>query len=100
MSNHSDMSAMLTAPSSTFDSTWYPDSSATNHITPDLGDLTNKASYVGNDQIHIGDGTGLDIHNVGTSFFHTNLSSKVFNLNNLLHVPSITKNLMSVSKFA
>ena len=46
----------------------------------------------------MGNGAGLDIHHIGHSLF-TN-SNRTFVLNNLLHVPNITKNLISVSQFA
>lgn len=91
---------MLTASTTSFDPTWYSDSGVTNYITSDLSNLTNKIIYVGPDQIHIGDGIGLDIHRVGTSSFQSKFNSKVLTLNNLMHVPSFTKNLISVSKFS
>lgn len=34
------MTAMLTAPCTAFDLNWYPDSSVTNHVTPDPNNLT------------------------------------------------------------
>lgn len=42
----------------------------------------------------------MDIHHIGCSSFKSSFNSKVLSLNQLLHVPSITKNLLSVSKFA
>lgn len=51
--------------------------------------------------MHIGNVQGLSINSVGSMSFtspfspHTNLK-----LNNLLHVPSITKNLVSVSQIS
>lgn len=96
----SSMSAMMSAPYSSIDSTWYPDSGASNHLTSDSHNLMTKAAYTGTEKIHIGDGSGLDIHHIGCSSFKSSFNSKVLSLNQLLHVPSITKNLLSVSKFA
>lgn len=59
-----------------------------------------KADYLGHDQIQVGNGASLSIHHVGNSTFSSPFTSKLLSLNQLLHVPSITKNLISVSKFA
>lgn len=86
-----------------FHSLWprlVPDSSATNHITTDVNNLSNKTNYDGTDQIFAWDGTGLHIKHIGSSLFHSPLNSKTFVLKQLLHVASITKNLLNVSKFA
>uniref|UniRef100_A0A803P7H9 Reverse transcriptase Ty1/copia-type domain-containing protein n=1 Tax=Cannabis sativa TaxID=3483 RepID=A0A803P7H9_CANSA len=82
------------------DSNWYPDSGATNHCTPEQQHLTHGAEYDGAEKLFVGNGTGLSIQHVGQSLFSTPYSSKFVLLNNLLHVPDITKNLLSVSKFA
>ena len=84
-----------------YNSIWYPDSGATHHVTPDAGNLMDAVSLSGSDQVHVGNGQGLPITSAGslkfTSPFQPNIS---FKLNNLLLVPSITKNLVSVSQFA
>lgn len=92
------MTAMMSTPYSAFDSNWYPDSGATNHITPDVNNLSSKMSYNGFEQIFVGDASGLEIKHVGSSSFNSNLNSKTLVLKQLLHVPSITKNLISMSK--
>ena len=58
----------------------------------------HASSYHVADQLHIGNGQSLSISHIG----HSNVisSSNLLHLNNLLYVPSITKNLVSVSKFA
>jgi histone deacetylase 1/2 len=77
--------------------TWFPDTSANQHVTPDLGTLTDSAPYLGNNYLHVGDGKGLDISHIG----HTKLHSPkcMFTLSNVLHVPHITKPLLFVQKF-
>ena len=45
-------------------------------------------------------GIGLAIQHIGQSIFPSQFSSKLLALKQLLHVPSISKNLLSVSKFA
>nr|KYP45414.1 Retrovirus-related Pol polyprotein from transposon TNT 1-94 [Cajanus cajan] len=81
-----------------YDDQWYPDSGATNHLTPDLNNLGSRTTTIGQDKIHMGNGQAIGINHTGTSMFHTRMSPKVFILKDLLHVPHITKNLLSVSK--
>ena len=60
----------------------------------------NKVEFAGKDKIMMGNGTGLNIKHIGQSSFQSQFSSKSLSLNHLLHIPSITKNLPNVSKFA
>ena len=79
------------------DLSWYIDSGATNHITNDVGKLVNPKAYVGNEQLYVGDGNALLIEHVGSVQLTINTFEPLF-LNHVLHVPKITKNLLSVSK--
>jgi len=84
-----------------FSNVWYPDSGATHHVTPDASNLMDSMSLSGSDQVHIGNGQGLAITSVGSLQFPSPLHPKTtLKLSNLLLVPSITKNLVSVSQFA
>ncbi|XP_010270024.1 PREDICTED: uncharacterized protein LOC104606492 [Nelumbo nucifera] len=76
------------------DGDWYPNTGATNHLTVDLGNLSLRSNYNGNDKIAVGNGTCLDIKHIGHNSLHT--SSCILHLKNILHVPDITKNLISV----
>jgi hypothetical protein len=71
---------------------------ATYHNTNDLEKLTSKEKYHGTNQVTAANRQGMYIRYVGQTKFHT--ASRVLVLNNILHVPSITKNLLSVRKFA
>lgn len=54
----------------------------------------------GSNKVHVGNGTGLKVHHIGSSVLQpsdTASSSHKFLLTNLLHVPQITKNLISVT---
>lgn len=90
--------AYHSAPSSTSDPNWYPDSSATHHLTSEIDNLNVKADeYLGSDQIRVGNGNGLSNKHVGNAcIFFPNLH---FDLLDILHVPQISKNLISVHKF-
>ena len=49
----------------------------------------NKTKFVGQDNIVIGNGTGLNIKHIGQSSFQSQFSSKLLSLNHLLHILSI-----------
>ena len=69
-------------------------------MTPNPANLMKNVEFAWQNQVHVGNGTGLFIKHIGQSKFLSPFSSKPLLLNHLLHVPSITKNLLSVSKFA
>ncbi|KAG8473394.1 hypothetical protein CXB51_035704 [Gossypium anomalum] len=52
---------------SDFNQGWYPDSGATNHITPDITTLTNVAPYAGTSHVSMGNGDLISIANVGSA---------------------------------
>ena len=58
-----------------------------------------KDDYNGKKKLVIGNGSKLHISHIGNSKFLSNHSDKSLHLNNILHVPHITKNLVSISKF-
>lgn len=80
---------------------WYPDSSASSHVTADYGNLMHRAEYNGQEQVHVGNGKGLCVKHIGYSCIKSPFDPNIpLSLNNLLHVPEIIKNFVSVSKFA
>jgi hypothetical protein len=83
--------------SSVVDNSWYTNSGATDHITRDLDKLTMHDTYGGRDQIHAANGSGMNIAHIGTSIIPT--PTRTLALNNVLHVPSTHKNLISVHRF-
>ena len=78
-------------------STWLADSSASQHVTPDLSHLSEASPYYGNSTLTVGNGHHLPIAHVGSATMHT--PDVVFKLKNVLHVPEITQNLLSVNQF-
>lgn len=101
-SHQSRPQALLTGSvSSRNDQAWYPDSGATNHVTHNPNNLLDSISLPGTDQVLLGNGQGLSIHSIGNTIFtSTHSPHTTLTLNNLLLVPDITKNLISVSQFA
>ncbi|KAL9414549.1 hypothetical protein AB3S75_042924 [Citrus x aurantiifolia] len=77
---------------------WYLDSGATNHVTNALGNININSEYQGNDQLAVGNGEKLVIYHIGCSVLSTFDPKKHITLNHMLHVPDITKNLISISK--
>lgn len=73
---------------------WIVDSGASHHVTSQLSNLALHQPYEGPDDIQIGDGSGLSITHTGSTFI-----SPSFSLSNVLCVPSINQNLISVAKF-
>ena len=35
---------------------WFLDTGANHHVTPDINGMTSVNPYLGNDQLHVGDG--------------------------------------------
>ncbi|KAH9646728.1 retrovirus-related pol polyprotein from transposon RE1 [Citrus sinensis] len=78
------------------DQGWYLDSGATHHLTNNLQNLNMGMEYSGNQLLHVGNGEGLNISHIGYACFHTSCDS-LLHLNDILYVPAITKNLISIS---
>lgn len=84
-------------------SSWYPDSGATHHVSNDLANLNTTSEYHGGNSLHLGDNFGIPFAHVGESAMFTppyTSASRLFSLKNLLHVPKVSKNILSVSHFA
>lgn len=99
--NHTSAPSAHLATSTNFSDSlgdWFPDTGATHHATPALSTLSHHTDYHGSDQLRVGNGNGLPISNIGKTTLHTPSSS--FHLFNVLHVPSLTKSLLSVSQFS
>lgn len=81
------------------DEIWYPDSGATNHVTNSLSNLNlGSTEYKGTQHLFMGNGNITKITHIGNASLMG--KKKQFYLNNLLRVPLIRKNLLSVSQFA
>ncbi|KAF8378519.1 hypothetical protein HHK36_029862 [Tetracentron sinense] len=79
------------------DTNWYPDTRATHHMIGDSHNMSQKSEYGGSDQVMLGNGDFLPIKHTGTIILPTTSSS--FHLSNVLHVPLMRKNLLSVARF-
>ncbi|RVX04505.1 Retrovirus-related Pol polyprotein from transposon RE1 [Vitis vinifera] len=77
--------------------TWLLDSGASHHVTTDLHNLALHSPFDGTDEIMIGDGSGLPISHTGSTSLTT--PSHSFTLSNVLCVPTMKRNLISISQF-
>ncbi|KAI3751228.1 hypothetical protein L2E82_22276 [Cichorium intybus] len=90
-------SAMYTLGLNPPDPNWYMDTGATSHMTSGAGNLTSYFKLSNKQNILVRNGHTIPIHSYG----HSTLKSPNlhFILKNVLHVPKIVKNLVSVRKF-
>jgi hypothetical protein len=77
---------------------WYMDTGATDHITGEIEKLTTHDKYHGGDQVQTASSSCMEIQHVG----HGVLCSprRDLHLKNILHVPSSSKDLLSVHRIA
>jgi hypothetical protein len=61
--------------------TWFPDTSANQLVTLNIASMINTKPYLGNDQLHVGDGKGLVISN--TAYTTLNILKRTFILSNV-----------------
>ncbi|KAH9731198.1 retrovirus-related pol polyprotein from transposon RE1 [Citrus sinensis] len=73
------------------------DSGATHHLTNTVQNLSDGKIYFGSNLLIVGNGQGLRITHIGTTQLHTSFGT-CLQLQNILCVPQITKNLISISK--
>ena len=72
---------------------------ATSHLTHDPNNLMTRMDYAGQDHIHMVNSTIMSIKFIGQTSFQSPFQPRLLVLTHLLHVPSVTKNLLFVSKF-
>ncbi|KAJ8749866.1 hypothetical protein K2173_013781 [Erythroxylum novogranatense] len=76
---------------------WIVDTGASHHLTSELENLGIHSEYTGTDEVTLTNGKTLPISRVGSTTL--SLSSRFFNLSNVLHVPEANLNLLSVPQF-
>jgi hypothetical protein len=81
------------------DPNWYNDTGASDHKTSDLDRLAVCECYNGGGQVQVSNGAGLRILcTTGHSLINTTTRPLV--LRNILHVPEISKHLLSAHNFS
>lgn len=74
------------------------DSGASDHVISKVDQLAIKEDYVGGQQLQVGSGKCLKISHTSFISLPTSFSNRHLYLKNILCVPKITKNLLSISK--
>ncbi|PON89348.1 hypothetical protein TorRG33x02_148910, partial [Trema orientale] len=78
-------------------SSWFMDSGATNHVTVEQHNLASSSGYKSKEKLIVSNSSSLLIKHIG--FANIVSKSRSLKLSNILHVPKITKNLISISQF-
>ncbi|KAL5735772.1 hypothetical protein ACOSP7_030228 [Xanthoceras sorbifolium] len=92
-------SAFYATPETVANQSWYVDSGATNHIITDMNNLSMRSEYRGKEKLIVGDGNQLTISHIGDTKVHSHtVPHQDILLKKVLHVPSITKNVLSISR--
>ncbi|KAH6783168.1 Subtilase family protein [Perilla frutescens var. hirtella] len=76
---------------------WIVDSGATNHITNEFQTLNIRSAVNNNESLTVGNGQQIPIVATGKAMLSNGSHSLL--LNNILYVPQITQNLLSISQF-
>lgn len=77
---------------STIDPSWYFDTGATDHVSPDVRKVATSEDYSGTDKLQVGNGNQLSISHIGSCSLHN------LKLPNVVIAPRLTKHLISVFK--
>jgi len=94
----SNLHSLMATTNAVSESNWHPDTGATHHLTNNMANLNLRSEdYTGTDQVLVGNGASLHISQIGSSIL-TPLKTP-FVLKQLLIVPKIQKNLISVQQF-
>lgn len=93
----SSPSQYLNGGSSNPNPTWYLDSRASTHVTPDVNNLSIHTPYSGPAKVAVGNGQSLLVQI--TSFGKISTLYQ-FKLNNIFHVPNLSTSLLYVHQLA
>ena len=63
-----------------------------------MGKLHTRDAYHGSDKVHTANGAGMHISHIGQASLLTRHAARSLHLNNVLRVPSVTRNLLSIPK--
>ena len=80
------------------DSSWYVDMGATNHVANTFDVVDTAIPYNGTETLAVGNGKKLVISHIGSASLPSSSNSCPLHLKFVLHVPAVTKNLVSVSQ--
>lgn len=79
------------------DQALYIDSGATNRVSQNASIFLSCSNYIRVQKLYIRNDMGLSIQHVGSTVLNTHTTQSIY-LTNVMHIPNITKNLISVSR--
>lgn len=85
-------------PNDVADQSWYFVSGSTHHITNNPSNLNQATNYFGKSQLIVANGHSIPIQSTGSAKLHKLDKTQPLLLKNILHSPSISKNLISISQ--
>jgi hypothetical protein len=88
--------AVLTNSVNYDDETWLVDSGASRHMTGFKDSLSNLTKKDSSHQVRLGNNSSYPINGIGNTFYSLD-SGKHLKMENVLYVPSLQKNLLSIS---
>lgn len=83
----------IATPTIHHDKSWYMDLGTNHHLISDQNNLSNAIPYLGHEQVK---GKSISISHVENSL--NQFGTLILNLNNILHVPNLTKNLITTKQ--
>ncbi|KAI0511938.1 hypothetical protein KFK09_012572 [Dendrobium nobile] len=86
--------ALFSSPTPTTSNEWFLDSGASSHLTADPNQFSSASTYTGSNQVILGNGQQLPIHNTGKGILPTPQGKLLLSKMHL--VPNLAFNLLSV----
>jgi hypothetical protein len=95
------LSAMVAQTNAAYDTQeWLADSGANTHVTASHENIADPQPFDGRDTVGVGNGAGLIITSIGSSFVSSDSShDSTFHLKDIVHCPKASANLVSINKF-
>ncbi|KAL5748355.1 hypothetical protein ACOSP7_025385 [Xanthoceras sorbifolium] len=98
--HYNQTSAYIASPEVVADQSWYADSGSSSHVTSDLGNFLTYSAYTGSERLAVDSGDQLQILHIGNTVIDSHSKPITqLKLTNMLHVPHIAKNLLSIYRF-
>ena len=95
--NKTPLTAFMATPETILNLSWYAGSGAKNHVIATIDNTTMKTKYRGQEKLIVRNGKQLSISHIGQAYLPTHFPIPL-RLENVLHVPQITKNLVNISQ--
>lgn len=89
---------LIATPETVVDQIWYANSGSTNHTFVDSSNMSISTKYNDNQSLFVGNGSKLPVAHIGSTIIKNYTHHSPIHFRNILHVPHIAKNLLSISR--